>query len=166
MFSKKRCLIHWRRVGCLPAWHEFFVPDISWLLFRDLVPHRQSWRCLALVIWWNNGLGIDQIYQLGRFQWLTVCFFVFWCHKAAFIDLQDCSCGPMMSFFCGRIPLPYFYKKKKPPKKQRPGIQRPVRWETLDFMLPPLGPGLWTTNPRQFFCERKKGNGAPSRHGK
>lgn len=42
-----------------------------------------------------------------------------------------------------RIPLPYFYKKKKPPKKQRPGIiQRPVRWETVDFMLPPLGPGL------------------------
>jgi hypothetical protein len=49
----------------------------------------------------------------------------------------------MMSLFCGRIPLPYFYKKKKPPKKQRPGIiQRPVRWETVDFMLPPLGPGL------------------------
>eukprot|EP00435_Cladocopium_sp_Y103_P053076 s440_g16.t3 len=42
-----------------------------------------------------------------------------------------------------RIPLPYFYKKKKPPKKQRPGIiERPVRWETVDFMLPPLGPGL------------------------
>ncbi|CAJ1444497.1 unnamed protein product, partial [Effrenium voratum] len=35
--------------------------------------------------------------------------------------------------------LPYFYKKKKPAKKQQP--EEKLRWETVDYMLPPLGPG-------------------------
>lgn len=49
------------------------------------------------------------------------------------------------SQFSPTVPSSFGFKKK-PRRKAKPGIiERPIRWETVDFMLPPLGPGLSDT---------------------